>query len=299
MMVPEAYLALLSWQKCRVSREDFENLAKKSCQSPEEFVSFVSNLQTKDYLIHNKKWWRQAEQDYKYCYKKAYKITWPGRFDYPTTFFKAFKHPPTLTYLGTPNLHKNHFPITVVGSREASDLTFQWMDFYLSSLVKEKNICLVSGGARGTDQKVHGIAVRSNSPTVCFLPSGLDHFYPSSLYSFKKNILKDGGSFISCFPPSAQMYKSFFHIRNQLMACFSQLVLVVQAQIRSGTMLTAKKALDFGVPVATLPGPVLSSQFTGNLQLLYDGAFVMRDGQDLHSLVDCLSVTTSEQVKSF
>ena len=132
------------------------------------------------------------------------------------------------------------------------------MDFYLPSLIQEKHICVVSGGARGIDQKAHSIAIRSKSPSLCFLPSGLDHFYPESLKSLRKGILDSGGTFISCFPPWAKMYKSYFHIRNSLMSAYSSLVVILQAQIRSGTMLTARKALDYGIPLGVLPGPALS-----------------------------------------
>ena len=84
------------------------------------------------------------------------------------------------------------------------------------------------------------------------------------------------------------MQKSFFHIRNRLMACYSLLVVILQAQIRSGTMLTAKSAADYGTPVAVLPGPALAPAFTGNLQLLYDGAFLLRDQMDLALLIESL-----------
>ena len=287
-MVLESYLALLSFQGCKISLKDFENLQKGMIKSPEDISSIVSNLETREFLRHNKNWWKQAERDYKHCKKYSYKITWPGREDYPAVFSSFFEYPPILTYIGASNLHKEYFPITFVGSRKSDNHILNWMDFYIPKTIQEKKICIVSGGARGIDQKAHSIAIRLKTPTVCFLPSGLDRFYPADLYNFKKEILDNGGSFISCFPPHSSMYKSFFHIRNRLMACYSRLIVVVQAQIRSGTMLTAKKALDFGVPVSTLPGPALSTMFTGNLQLLYDGAFLLRDNLDLDLLVESL-----------
>ncbi len=288
-MVLEAYLSFLSFQGCKVSTEDFKNLKTGNIKTPENISSIISNLETREFLRHNKDWWKQAEKDYRHCKKSSYKISWPGKEDYPDIFSSSFKYPPILTYIGESNLHKKHFPITFVGSRKSDSHILNWMDFYMPKIVQEKDICIVSGGARGIDQKAHSIAIRSGTPTVCFLPSGLDHFYPSNLYHLKKDILDGGGSFISCFSPYQSMYKSFFHIRNRLMACYSRLVVVMQAQIRSGTMLTAKKALDFGVPVSVLPGPILSTMFTGNLQLLYDGAFLLRDHMDISLLIESLS----------
>ena len=295
-MIWEDYLALLSWQGCKIPLQDFINLKKQKIHNPENFASVVSLLETKEYLTHNKHWWRQAEIDYKNCQKKNYQILYPGKRAYPKKFIHYFETVPILLCLG--NLpSKNYFPITFVGSRRSDELILNWMDFYLPMLIQEKQICVVSGGARGIDQKAHSIAVRSKSPTLCFLPSGLDHFYPDSLNSLKTGILDNGGAFISCFPPGTQMYKSYFHIRNSLMSAYSSLVLILQAQIRSGTMLTARKSLEYGIPVATLPGPTLSVHFTGNLQLLYDGAYLIRDNIDLSLLIESLIIENSESNK--
>ena len=284
------YLALLLWQDCEIFFQDFARLkAHPEISTPENLVSVVSSLKTKEYLIHNKHWWKKAEADYKYCEQKNYQILHPDSLAYPQHFSHFFNKVPVFLVLGhLPK--KNITPITFVGSRKANPLTLDWMDFYLPPLLKQKSFCVVSGGARGIDQKAHAIAIRSQKPTLCFLPSGLDHFYPNSLYPFKTGVLDNGGAFISCFPPWAEMRKAYFHIRNSFMAAYSSLVLILQASMRSGTMITASKAMDYGVPLGVLPGPVLSSPWTGNLQLIYDGAFLIRDGKDLSLLIESLNV---------
>ena len=284
----EDYLALLTWQGGKVFAEDFANLKKLSLKSPEDIALAVSDTKTKRFLAANKNWWREAEETGKACAKKGYRLSHPGSADYPKPFLSFLNQPPLISYIGCLPDCAQFPPITFVGSRRANETVLNWMDFYLPQLIREKSLCAVSGGARGLDQKAHSLALRAGKPTLCFLPSGLDHFYPYSLRQWRKEILDQGGGFVSCFPPQAKMQKSFFHIRNQLMACYSLLTVILQAQIRSGTMLTAKKSLDYGTPVAALPGPPLSPQFTGNLQLLYDGAFLLRDGLDLAILIDSL-----------
>ena len=286
------YLALLSWQNCKITKKDFINLQSQEIKSPENLSSIVSVLETKEYLISNKYWWKKAEKDYKYCKKRNYQLLAPYHHSYPKPFLDFFDNVPICLVLGDLAFQNDFIPITFVGSRKADELVLNWMDFYLPSLIKEKQICIVSGGARGIDQKAHKIAIRSQKPTLCFLPSGLDHFYPDSLNRIKTAILNNGGAFISCFPPWADMQKSYFHIRNGFMSAYSSLVVILQAQLRSGTMLTAKKSLDFGVPLAVLPGPTLSVNWTGNLQLIYDGAFLIRDNIDLALLIESLSVQT-------
>lgn len=289
-MVWANYLALLAQQGCKIFLRDFQSLKAINLHTIEDIKHIVCHPETKQFLIHNKRWWKTAEEHYKTYSKKGYKLTWPGKEDYPDSFLRLNEPPAFLTYIGNlSQLNKEqYFPLTIVGSRKGHEIALNWMDFYLPKVVRANKTCLISGGARGIDQKVHSIAIRMNSPTVCFLPSGLDHFYPTGLIHLKKSILNHGGAFISCFPPEAQMKKSFFHIRNELLACYSKLVLVGQAQIRSGTMLTARKALDYGVPVATLPGPPLSALWAGNLQLIYDGAHLLRDDIDLSLLIESL-----------
>ena len=289
-MIWEDYLSLLAWQGCKIFLRDFKSLKADCPRSIEDIKHIICHPEAKQFLIHNKHWWKKAEKDYKTCFQKGYKLTWPGKKDYPASFLKLSAPPLSVTYLGhlPCKEEERSFPLTIVGSRKGHEIALNWMDFYLPKIIHTKKVCLVSGGARGVDQKVHSIAVRLGSPTVCFLPSGLDCFYPASLNFFKKSVLNHGGAFISCFPPTVQMHKSFFHIRNGLMACYSKLVLVGQAQLRSGTMLTAQKALDCGVPVATLPGPPLSALWTGNLQLIYDGAYLLRDDKDLSLLIESL-----------
>lgn len=278
------YLALLSWQNQRVQRKDFKILNESSISSPEEIKTIVSSVKLQEFLKHNPLWWKRAEKDYQYCKQKNYHITFLGETHYPKNF-EQLEILPTLTYIGEPPKQDTSFPVSIVGSRKIHELTLNWMDFYLPDVVKANNICIVSGGARGVDQKAHQIAVRLKTFTTCFVPSGLDHLYPSKLNGLKTQILDSGGTFISCFSPFVRMKKSFFHIRNSLMACYSKLIIIMQAEMRSGTMITAHRGLDHGTPIAVVPGPPLLAGFSGNLQLLYDGAFLLRDGADLNLLI--------------
>lgn len=286
------YLALLSWQNCSVSARDFEILREEGIDSPEKFRSFLSCPKARDYTLSNKSWWRKAEQDYKYCQEKNYHILSPDKKNYPRKLLNCYNNAPVFLVLG--HLPSDFLFITFVGSRQPDDLVLNWMDFYLPDILRERPICVVSGGARGIDQKAHKIAIRCQKPTLCFLPSGLDSFYPKSLYSLKSSVLDQGGAFISCFPYWEEMRKSYFHKRNGLMSAYSDLVVILQAQIRSGTMLTARKSLELGTPIAVLPGPALSAGWTGNLQLLYDGADMARDSLDLSLLIDRLTQKTFE-----
>lgn len=284
----EAYLALLAWQNQKITLSDFRCLAAAGkVETPEMLLKVFTCPQTKMFLKQHPLWWKTAECHYKLCQQRNYQITYPGEASYPRAFLQFDDSPPLLTYMGhLPG--SESFAVTLVGSRRLTETTQNWMDFFLPKVIQEENLWIVSGGARGTDQKAHSVAIRLKRPTVCFLPSGLNHFYPDSLNHLRSAVLETGGAFISCFPPNWMMRKFCFSIRNRLMACFSRLVLILQAELRSGTMLTARRALDCGVTVGVLPGPALSPLWTGNLQLLYDGAFLIRDDLDLKLLIESL-----------
>ena len=280
-----AYLAFLSWKDCPPSLEDYSRLKQAGrIQKPERLQDLVSHKGARAFFRQNPNWLREADALFAHCRAKGYRLSFLGEPSYPKAF-SSLDFPPLLSYKGClPG--EGDLAVTVAGSRKPAEVTLNWMDFFLPRLVQDQKVWLVSGGARGVDQKAHSIAVRLQAPTVCFLPSGLDCFYPASLYRMEKAVLDCGGAFVSCFPPDFQMKKFCFHIRNRLMARFSSLVVIMQAEIRSGTMLTARYAVDFDIPTATLPGPPLSPLFAGNLQLLFDGAFLLRDGLDLSLLME-------------
>ena len=286
-MTPSAYLAFLSWQGLPVFLRDFARLRDLRLEDPLSFHKAASHAKTKAFISQNPLWIKKAESDFNMTLQKGYRIAYPGSKDYPKAFLLLDDAPALIHFQGEIQF-KNLLPVTMVGSRKVSETVLQWMDFYLPKVIQEQNVLAVSGGARGVDQKAHSIALRLHKPTVCFLPSGLDHIYPRSLEPMKTDILRAGGGLLSCFAPWANIRRAFFHERNRMMACFSSCALIFQAALRSGSMLTARKALDLSRPVAALPGPPLSPLFTGSLQLLYDGALLLRDGLDLSLFLQSL-----------
>ena len=283
------YLAFLSWQNQSLVLDDFENVFrnKSRIHSAWQLINFISLPKTKHYLQHQKNWWKQAEKDKKDCKSLKIHTFWPFHPNYPQTLFKMEKPPMLISWKGEREFcWKNYFLFSVVGSREPYRDTLLWMDMHLSLFLKRKKgeVCVMSGGARGVDQKAHALCLASQNPTLCFLPCGIKHYYPSALKKWEKPIIQSGGGFVSVFPLSAPMQKSHFHIRNKTLAFLSDMILIAQAQSRSGTMVTARYALDAGVTISALPGSALYSGYRGNLSLINDGCFMLRDHLDLETL---------------
>ena len=279
------YLALINWQGQKISFDDFNKLDSlyNKIQSLDDFHSIVQNPPTQKFLIENPTWWKQAKIHEEICHNQNIQLTWPGDIHFPKLLRYYSNAPTLLSYRGTP-CWNNQFQLCLVGSRKISPITQSWMDHHLSSFLMNNNVCLLSGGARGVDQKGHSLAIQSQTPTLCFLPCGLSHFYPPELMKWEKAILNTKGAFISLFPPSAEIQKSFFHVRNSLMVYMSQIVFILQAEERSGSMLTARFSINSGVTLCTLPGPVMNPLFKGNLKLINDGILMIRDEKDLSAL---------------
>ena len=147
-------------------------------------------------------------------------------------------------------------------------------------------VCSISGGARGIDQKAHNISLRIKRPTVAFLPSGLRSVYPRSLSDWSYEIIETGGAIVSEFLPYTTMRKQHFHQRNRLIASISDTLLIVEARLKSGSLLTANLASNIDQLIAVLPSFPDDIQTEGNIKLLLEGVQPIVSSEDLLSLIN-------------
>lgn len=212
---------------------------------------------------------------------------------YPASCYLMMDPPLTLSYIGAPAWlsEKN---LAVVGSREPCFESVQWMEKEFAPFCEQERICVVSGGARGIDQKSHSVALRKGLPTIAVLPSGLESIYPESLKEWIEPIINNGGCLLSEYAYEQKMHKHLFHHRNRLIAALGKATLLVEARKRSGTLITAQQSLNLGRPVWIVPGHPLDPHFAGSLDLLMEGAQAVRDAQDLSMMMKAeLSVRKS------
>lgn len=241
-------------------------------------------------LIYNKKWLfqklrnlRPQIKEWEDKYKiKILDLTHP---DYPASI-KSLNNPPVCLFiLGSWPQFKNHIGLGIVGRREAKPYTLAWMDKELSLYLQKEKPLVISGGARGVDTKAHQLALLHHCPTLYLMPSGLLNLYPSSLQTQWSSLLQAGACFVSTYHPYAPMKKQNFSDRNLLIAALSSHVLILEAEIRSGTYKTAKYALDLGREIGVVPSFPTDASYSGSLQLLYDGATLLRDSKDIFTFI--------------
>jgi len=147
---------------------------------------------------------------------------------------------------------------------------------------------VVSGLARGIDGAAHAGATASGGHCQAVLGSGIDVVYPKSHVALHASVLETGGAVMSEFPPGTPPEGWRFPTRNRIIAGLSDVLLVVEAGIKGGALITARIALDYGVPVYAVPGDVDRVASVGTNLLIRDGAFPVFGPDDLAEVLDLL-----------
>lgn len=182
--------------------------------------------------------------------------------------------------------------VAVIGSRRASTYGLEAAAFFAGCLA-EAGITIVSGFARGIDQRAHRACLEAGGTTVAVLGCGLDVDYPRGAGELARRIASQG-ALISEFAPGTEPRPWHFPVRNRLIAGLCRAVLVVEATARSGSLITVRHALDLDRDVFVVPGSIFHRGSAGPYGLLRDGAYPAIHPQDvLDSLPDALAASPS------
>ena len=205
---------------------------------------------------------------------------------FPSALLAVSDAPPALWYRGA--LEALGAPaVAIVGSRAASPAALE-MAARLGSDLAASGITVVSGLARGVDSAAHRGALRSGR-TVAVLGSGVDRIYPREHTTLADAIARDG-LILSEYPPGTAPLPFHFPMRNRLISGLSRAVVVVEANEKSGSLITAACALEQGREVMAVPGNVLGGRNRGAHALIRDGAKIVEGVDDI---VDELGWTDS------
>ncbi|MEI6836128.1 MAG: DNA-processing protein DprA [Candidatus Falkowbacteria bacterium] len=201
---------------------------------------------------------------------------------YPPLLKNISNPPQTLYYIGD-FPPRNLYPLAVVGSRQADNYSQAAILNILDSDILEK-VVIVSGLAEGVDTMAHKIARH----TIAVLGTGLDEasFYPKKNLSIFKKIINSGGLIISEYPLGTKAKASHFPERNRIIAGLSRAVLVVQAKRRSGSLITARLALENGRDVLAVPGSIFNELSQGCHFLIAQGATPITSSPEIKDILD-------------
>ncbi|HYK42905.1 MAG TPA: DNA-processing protein DprA [Thermoanaerobaculia bacterium] len=203
-----------------------------------------------------------------------------------TAFDEAYPRPlyeipdPPFALFAAGNLERLRLPaVAVVGSRAASRYGRE-VAAQLGRNLSLAGVCVVSGFARGVDTAAHEAAREGPGGTIAVLGCGLDVDYPRENARLKESLSREH-LFLSEYPPGEEPSARNFPIRNRIIAGLAAGVVVVEASRRSGSLITARLANDFGRDVFAVPGSVFSETSAGAHELLRDGAILCRGAEDV------------------
>ncbi len=196
--------------------------------------------------------------------------------DYPSLLAHIHDAPPLLCIMGSTKLAQ-HSCVAIVGARNASALGLKFARTLARDL-SEAGLTVVSGLARGIDTAAHEASVES--ATVAVLAGGLDIVYPPENRELQERIAQDG-LLVSEMVPGTRPTAQHFPRRNRLISGISRGVVVIEAASRSGSLITARMALEQNRDVFAVPGNPLDPRAEGTNRLIRDGAVLVRDAGDV------------------
>jgi DNA processing protein len=219
-----------------------------------------------------------AEKTVKYCQHHNIQLICPDDSVWPKTLRWIEDAPLVLFILGEAE-HLNHkHLLAVVGARKASRegrlITRRWSRYF-----SDRGVAIVSGMAYGIDASAHGGTLKGSSPTLAVLGCGLGCL--SEEQQRQVEAISRQGCVVSEFFPEVSARPEFFPRRNRIIAALAQATLVMEANLRSGSLITARHAANYGRDVLAVPGSVLAGNHTGCHQLIRDGAELAESAENV------------------
>jgi len=225
---------------------------------------------------------KDAEREIEQTEKLGARMIRFGEDAYPPLLTEIYDPPPVLTALGFPHVWQKRHTLAIVGSRNASANGYQ-LAKKIASDAGSRDVAIVSGLARGIDTAAHAGSLASG--TVAVMASGIDHIYPPENKPLYESIAKQG-AIITEQPLGMAPHARSFPGRNRIISGMSQGVVVVEASLKSGSLITARFALEQDREVFAVPGSPLDPRCKGTNGLIKQGATVCESIEDVMSVLN-------------
>jgi len=199
--------------------------------------------------------------------------------EYPKNLREVYD-PPVVLYVKGELSARDALAIAVVGSRRTT-LYGQEMSRKLAFQLARVGVTVVSGLARGIDTAAHNGALQAKGRTVGVIGCGIDVMYPAENQKLADEIVEKGGAVVTEFPFGVKPDKQNFPMRNRIISGWSLGTVVVEANLKSGALITANQAAEQGRQVFAVPGRADSILSRGTNKLIKDGAKLTEDVEDI------------------
>jgi len=199
--------------------------------------------------------------------------------DYPERL-RATVGAPALLFVRGAFTAADDLAVAIVGTRRMTSYGRE-VTFRLATGLAAVGVTVISGLAKGVDGIAHKAALNAGGRTLAVLGHGLDTIYPRDHGALAAQIVADGGALVTEYPPGTRIDPANFPARNRIISGLALGVVVVEADQKSGAMITADYAAEQGREVFAVPGSILSEMSVGCHALLRDGARLVTDVDDI------------------
>lgn len=221
-----------------------------------------------------------AEQELRFIEKYKIKTLFLTDETYPKRLLNCYDSPTLLFYKGNADLNTSKV-VGIVGTRSNSEYGKQFTERLVKDL-SEQDILIISGLAFGIDAFAHKAALKNNLKTVGVVGHGLDKVYPSENTNLAKEMVKSGGGILSEFFSGTKPDKHNFPLRNRIVAGLCDATVVVETNIKGGSMITAKLADAYNRDVFAVPGRTTDKTSSGcNHLIKHNKAILLTDAEEL------------------
>lgn len=249
--------------------------ARKSDLDKIEGIGIVRAKSIKDFNDFSK-----AEQEIHFLEKYKIRLLFITDPEYPKRFLNCYDPPTLLFYKGKADLNAPR-TIGIVGTRNNTDYGKQVTEKLIKDLATH-NVIVISGLAFGIDSIAHKASIKNDIPTVGALGHGLDTIYPSENAGLAKDMIKHGGGLITEFFSKTKPDKHNFPQRNRIVAGLCDATIIVETNIKGGSMITAELANGYNRDVFAIPGRITDSKSSGtNYLIMNNKAILLSDTQEL------------------
>ena len=237
-----------------------------------------------------------VDQEFEKLEKENIEILTITDDQYPTLLKETHSAPAILYFKG--KIKKDDLSIAIVGPRKVSIYGKQ-VASQLASELSRTGLIIISGMALGVDSIAHTECVKLKNRTVAVLGGGIDtaSIYPSSNYQIAEEIVSNGGAVISEYPVGTPPLKQHFPARNRIISGLSLGVLVIEASEKSGTLITARFALEQNREVFAVPGSIFSGNSVGTNNLIRLGAKLVSKTADILEELNLESVAEIKKAR--
>ena len=254
---------------------------KEIYETSNELLERVTGLSREQIItIQDMKKSSKLYEDFLGLQERGIYFTHPGKEDYPAQLYEIFDAPYALYYKG--RLPEKNCPVvSIVGARGCTEYGRN-IALQFGREFAHMGIQVVSGMAMGIDAAGHWGALKGNGYTLAVLGCGVDICYPRVNIELYSQILEHGGV-ISEYPPGAQPMPGQFPMRNRIISGLSDVVIVVEARKKSGSLITIDQALEQNKDIMAVPGRIGDPLSEGCNRLIQMGAQVILNPKDILS----------------